>query len=467
MVLLAKTERSRYRWLAIFLASVGLFAVDAALAATVSGTVSDADAKAPLASKNVAAYTATGTLQGTATTDSQGRYVLGLPSGDYRILAYDPTGTYATTFGNDADSFETSSVISVVDAVSGVNFALLRSGSVAGTVFSAGIGRPLNGMTVAAYNAGSGTRRGFAQTDSRGTYALVLPPGAYKLAAYDEQGAFAPRFFLNQPAFAAAAVVTVTVTRVTAGVDFFLDFAGHFTGTVVDADTHVVLPGLTVTAYSSDGTSIAATVESDAAGNFTINVAAGSYKLIAADPSGTYAAGFVDDVNSFAAERSVSVGPAQVRENLSISLHRAGTVKGRVQEASDGLLTAITVAAYNGDGSQRTSVQTDRNGTYALALPPGAFRIGAYDNATRYATQFYPGRNLFRASSVVVITTGQIIPAVDFTLIRGARFTGHGHVARLHRHRPRYGGGLQQRAGDSRTSDRASDLQRHGWDGNV
>ncbi len=410
--------------MAVTFASVCLLATDRITAATISGAVIDADLRTPLASKTVAVYSAAGTLQASATSDFLGHYVLGLPAGDYRVLAYDPTGTYATTFGNDADSFEASPVVTVIDTVSILNFGLRKSGSVTGTVFSIGTGLPLTGLTVAAYNAGSGTRRGFLQTDSRGRYSLALPPGAYKLAAYDDQGAFAPRFFLDQPTFTAATPVTVAAGRAIAGIDLRLDFAAHFTGVVVDADTAVVLPGMTVFAYTADGASAAATVKSSPAGNFMINVPAGSYKLVAADPSGNYGVGFVDDVDSFAAQRPVSVGPSQVRENLRIPLHRAGTVMGRVQDSPGSALTGITVGAYNADGSQRTSVETDKNGAYSLALPPGAFRIGAYDNATTYATQFYPRRNLFRAANIVVIAAGQIMPAVDFTLLRGARFSG-------------------------------------------
>src|SRR5436190_24037917 len=75
-------------------------------AATISGTVTDADLRTPLGSMVVAAYSTAGTLVSTATTDSLGHYSVGVPSGSYRVLAYDEAGTFATSFGNDADSFE-------------------------------------------------------------------------------------------------------------------------------------------------------------------------------------------------------------------------------------------------------------------------------------------------------------------------------------------------------------------------
>ena len=409
---------------AIIVAAASVLLARALPASTISGTVTDADLRTPLGSMVVAAYTPTGTLVSTATTDSLGRYSVGVPAGSYRVLAYDEAGAFATSFGNDADSFETSPLVTVTGTLSGINFALQRAGTMSGTVIGRASGTPLAGITVAVYNIGSGTRRGFVQTDSRGVYSLALPPGQYKVAAYDDHGLFATRFFFEQPTFATATPVSIRAGIVTSGVNFNLDFAGHLSGTVTDVDTGVVLPGMTVSAYSPDGALIAATAVTDMGGNFTLNVPAGQYKLVVADTTGTYAAGFADDANSFAAAQSVSVKPAQLRDNLRLPLHRAGTVKGHVKDSAGASLSGITIAAYNTDGSQRTSVQTDSNGNYSLALPPGSFRIVAYDNAMIYATQFYPGRNLFRTANLFAISAGLIVTAVDFSLTRGAQFTG-------------------------------------------
>ncbi len=391
-------------------------------AATISGVVTDADSKIPLGSMIVAAYTAAGSLQSTATTDFGGHYLLALPAGGYRVLAYDATGGYATTFGNDAESFDTSPVVTVGDTIE-VNFVLRHAGTITGLVTSVATGRSLPGITVAAYNL-SGTRRSFTQSDSRGAYSLALPPGQYKLAAYDEQGSFAVRFFLDRGSFSSATLVSVTAGRPTAGIDFRLELAGHFSGTVVDADSGVILPAMFVIAYNSDGTLAAANTISGPAGIFWLSVPGGTYKLVAGDPLRVFATGYVDDANSFASQTAVAVGSGETRSNLRIPLHRGGTVSGRVTNASGVALQLVTVAAYNGDGSQRVVAQTDSTGAYSILLPPGSYRIAAYDESLLYATQFFPGRNLFISANVVIIDAGQITPAIDFSLIRGVRFTG-------------------------------------------
>src|SRR5438874_9808498 len=107
---------------AIVIAAASVLLARGLPAATISGTVTDADLRTPLASMIVAAYSAAGTLVSTATTDSLGHYSVGVPSGSYRALAYDEAGTFATSFGNDADSFETSPLVTVTGTLSGINF---------------------------------------------------------------------------------------------------------------------------------------------------------------------------------------------------------------------------------------------------------------------------------------------------------------------------------------------------------
>src|SRR5688572_30538662 len=132
----------------------------AANAATVSGTVTSAATGNALSGMVVAAYDPAGNLAGTAITDATGLYVLSLPAGQYRLLAYDPAGVYATMFDANAESFETSPVttLGAVDTVRR-DFSLVAGGTVSGSVAVTG-GAPLADAVVEAYNL-SGTRRGF------------------------------------------------------------------------------------------------------------------------------------------------------------------------------------------------------------------------------------------------------------------------------------------------------------------
>jgi Carboxypeptidase regulatory-like domain len=394
----------------------------AAGAVTIKGNITDASRGTALPSIVAAAYTPTGTLQGTATSDSLGHYVLTVPSGLYRVLAYELTGTYATEFGGNADSFDTSPVVNATADTTGVNFAMEKAGVISGTVRSGGA--PLSIMTVAAYNLATGTRRGFTQTAPDGTYSLGVPPGQYRVAAYDDSGTYAVSFFQNQLTFLTATTLSLVSGQQATGIDFQLALAAHISGSVVDGDTNQTLPGTTVIAYTTDGTMTVATTTTDAAGNFSLTVPPGTYKLVGADPSRVYAAGYVVDSISFVSNPAFSVAAAASVGAIRIPLHRAGVVSGHVSDGSGTPLKGISVAAYNDDGSQRTLSQTDANGAYALLLPPGEFRVAAFDTNVVFATQFFPQRVLFSNASTVSVAVAQTTPAIDFVLVRGARFSG-------------------------------------------
>ena len=392
-----------------------------AVGVTIKGVITDARGSA-LPSMAAAAYTPTGTLQGTATSDSQGQYVLTVPSGRYRVLAYDLTGTYATEFGQNADSFDTSPIVNAPADVTGVNFSMEKAGVISGTVRSRGV--PLMSMTVAAYNLATGTRRGFTHTAPDGTYSLGVPPGRYKVAAYDDSGTYAVSFFQSQLTFLTANTLSLVSGQQAAATDFQLALAAHLSGFVVDGDTNQTLPGTTVLAYTSDGTMAVATATTDAAGNFSLSVPPGTYKLVGADPNRVYAAGYVVDSISFESDPAISVAEAASVGAIRIPLHRGGVVSGHVSDASGAPLKGISVAAYNDNGSQRIVTQTDATGGYTLLLPPGEFRVAAFDTNVVFATQFYPQHFLFSSASTLSVAVAQTTSAIDFVLVRGAVFSG-------------------------------------------
>ena len=410
----------RARYLVFPLILAAQVAAAATGTATIKGTITDGSRGTALPSMIAAAYTPTGDLQGIATSDSKGDYILNLQPGHYRVLAYDPNGAFATEFGGNADAFETSPILNLATTITAINFGMEKAGTVSGTVVSAGF--PLSSITIAVYNAGTGTRRGFTQSAPNGTYSLALAPGQYKIAAYDETGTYSVAFFTNALTFDSATAFTLSSGQQLAA-NFDLPLSAHLSGTVVDSDTNVILGGAAVFAYLSDGTVIATTT-SDAAGNFAASVPPGSYKLVAADAAHVYAAGFVDNANSFVNEHAFTVNAGQTAAAIRIPLHRAGAVSGRVRDSAGTPLAGMSVAAYNADGSERAATTTDANGAYTLFVSPGTFRVAAFDRSRVFVTQFYPQRALFSNATLVTVNVAQTVSSIDFSLGRGARFNG-------------------------------------------
>lgn len=393
-----------------------------ALGGTITGTVRAADTRQPLGSKVVAAYDTAGTLAGTATTDATGQYTLGLPAGQYRVLAYDPEGFYATTFDADAESFETSPVTTVTVTGSLFRDFLLKPGAVVSGVVTGPTGAPRATATVEVYNL-SGTRRGFTTTDASGAYSIIVPPGTYKLVAFDANPNLTFSFFRNARAFAEATPLRVEVTPPATGVNFRLDVPARASGRVTDAATGLPLAAITIYAYTPSGALVASTI-TDAAGTWRLAVPAGDYRFVAADLARTYAPAFFDDSRAFERASTVGLNAGALASNLDFELERGAIVAGIVRDANGAAVPDVTVAAYNLDGTLYTTATTNASGEYALVLAPGAYKLAAFDADQAYATRFLGNAPDFATAGVVGVAAGQQIGAANFVLQRGGRVTG-------------------------------------------
>lgn len=388
------------------------------MAGAATGTVIDAQSRTPLRSMVVAAYRENGTIQATATTDSGGKYTLSLPAGDYRLLAYDLAGTYATTFAGDAESYETSQPVSFGVNTVNLDFALQRGGTINGRILSGST--PLANATVAVYNL-SGTRRGFAQTDGGGAYSLVVPPGNYKLVAYDANAVFAPKFFRDASTFTAAETIAIAAQQ-TRAIDLVLERAAIISGSVLDADTGLPVSSITIFAYDLAG-NVVTTAVTAIGGDFQLRVPGGTYKILAADLQQRYATAFMGDATSFELTPSLTIS-SQESKTVQLRIKPGAKIAGRVRGTAAVALPAITVSAYNLDGTLRGDTVSAADGLYTIVLPKGEFKLAAYDPALAWAVQFYSQAATFDSATRVPAAPPAPTSAIDFSLARAAQVSG-------------------------------------------
>jgi hypothetical protein len=396
----------------------------AAFAATISGTVTAAGTGQALGGMAVAAYTPAGVLQATVTTDSQGRYTITLPAGDTRLLAYDLSGSYATSYYSNAASFETAHTfkLSASQNVTGINFSMIKGGRINGTVVSAATGVALPGMTVAAYTLG-GINRERVTTDSDGNFFLLLPPGDYVLATWDEQYRYVTEFYHEASKAAQATPVRIGSGEVRSGHRFTLELGAKVSGTVRDQWNWAPLPGITVSAYRSTGELLVQSV-TNASGQFTMAVPAGTARFVAHDDAAVYAGGFHDRAETFATAREIQLSSGQTVGGIDFALDKGGWISGRVSSLTSGApIPGIGITVYTSSGAERTVTYTDGEGNYSVFLAPGYYRIAAWDAQGSFAPQFWSNKLTLTLADAVLVSSQQTT-ATNFTLSAAARVSG-------------------------------------------
>ena len=296
--------------IAFFAALLPLWA--SAQVASFSGVVRNPSGLA-LGDMTVQAYNPAG-FPVTATTDSQGRYLLVVPSGTYRLVAYDNSGTWAVSFYGGALSFETSQAFNVTEGQQvTANFVLAAGRSISGFVGNAATGAPLAGAIVAAYNL-DGSRRTFVQTNNDGSFNLTVPAASYKIAAYHEVAAYIPSFFRNERLFGLADTVTPPATNI----NFGLATGTKLLGLVKERTTGIPLSAMPVVAYDLQG-NVQFRTETNPAGNFAFVLPPGSFKFAVEDPGGNYQTTFFRDATSFASAASVVADSSAPLLQFSVS----------------------------------------------------------------------------------------------------------------------------------------------------
>lgn len=227
----------------------------------------------------------------TATTDASGNYQLGpLAPGTYFVRA-DPSIAqgFAEQYYDREIDIATATPVSVVGGADhgGVNFALVRAGSITGAVFDEAF-TPLAGIDLDIFDSTGARLRKGATSGVDGTYDLSsLAPGTYTLRA-DPTAAqgFARMYFDGRLTGAMADPVAVVANTATTSVNFTLPLGGSISGTVTDVNgnPYPAIPVIMLQVQGDTVIELDQSATTDALGSFTIAaLPAGDY-LVAAVP---------------------------------------------------------------------------------------------------------------------------------------------------------------------------------------
>ncbi len=332
------------------------------------------------------------TFGNAAITDASGHYSVVVVPGTYQVSYFDPAGVYPFGYysasGFTADPGHASNVVVSSASVNNISVRLPTPIYIRGKVTGPGA-VALEGISV---GASSDTYFGSTTTANDGTYAISVVAGYYNVSFRDPSDTYASGYYgsagyTSDPD--AAAVVHVTTANVS-NISVQLPPALHITGTVTGPGD-VPLSGIEVSALSnafSNGT----TTGDD--GTYSVVVPQGSYHVEFDDPTGTYVSGYYAEAG-FTADAlgasPVTVTTADVSGidvQLPAPIYIRGTVTGPGGDPLGDIAVIATSSIYSGSSS------TAADGTYAVSVVAGSYRMTFCDYSGVYAAGYYSATGL-------------------------------------------------------------------------
>lgn len=158
---------------------------------------------------------------------------------------------------------------------------LLKAGSIDGFVRNADASAPMEGAQVFAYSMTAPGAPFTATAGALGAYSVVVPDGSYAVIA--QSAGFDPELFQELPCCANPELATpVLVNNATVGgIDFTLATSATISGRITRLDNGNALAGTVVEVRRAGTTDVVVTATSDGSGNYTVDVPAGQYDIVA------------------------------------------------------------------------------------------------------------------------------------------------------------------------------------------
>lgn len=305
------------------------------------------------------------------------------------------------------------------------------TGTITGTIRAADTGQPLSRYEVYAVRQGV-YERGTA-TDVQGNYLLPdLPGGVYTVRVYPRDR-YAGLWYGGQTSQALATPFTVSADITLTNINVTLPIAGKISGTVSAAEGGVGIQHVYVTAYNTNGDSVAYATTS-VSGTYQINgLPSGSYRVCfgtehryisSSNEHRSYFSECYSGKPSLEEAESLVIVSEQTT-TVNAALKRGGRILGRITAEDSSLgLAGVDVYLSSDSGNWYTSV--DANGYYTSpALPTGSYKIefDTRSSGTPYIGEWYNDKASSPNADQVLITSTKDV-TINAALSLGGQIRG-------------------------------------------
>jgi hypothetical protein len=392
--------------------------------ATLSGTITDSATSAGIASAHIEAYRAdTGAyVGGTYSYLPNGAYqITGLPAGIYKL--HFKANNYLDQWyrGMSDRSAATTVVVSAPAAINDINVAMVKAGTITGTVSDKDSRATISNVSVTAFNAVSGSLSGSAYTDSTGRYSIAgLRAGSYKLSFNAQYGSnYLSQWYSDKSDIASATEAVVANGSTTSGIDVALQKGGSLSGKVTDGVSGAGISGATVFLYNTTSGSFSKSTTTDSSGAYRFAGIAGSFRLE------SNAHGYLTQNYGGGPGAAVTVTAAGSTTGIDMALSKGGTITGKVTAGVSGAgLANVSVSVTDAvTGAWVNYAYTDSSGVYSITgVATGSYKIRFTVNG--YLAQWFGGKGDQAAATTVAVTAPNTTAGIDITMIEGAAITG-------------------------------------------
>ncbi|UFS57731.1 carboxypeptidase-like regulatory domain-containing protein [Subtercola endophyticus] len=348
-------------------------------------------------------------------TDANGFYrVNGLAAGEYTLWArpLDPSTNFKSQWWGHQQFPENATFFSVKagQLLNPYDFGVTQGGSrVTGNVRTQ-YGALTADVFVGAYDA-SDNLIGYDFTSTYGSYEIIgLPESTVKVAFLgSDSSGLGWIWYNNSQTYAGATPIHLSSGSQVGLGDTFLKPISAIAGNVTNVANQPVA-GISIYAYDADGMEAQATT--DASGNYSMNLAQGSYTVDYYDPNGDYAYQWWQNAATEAEATTVTVGSSPA--SLNVVLQKSAIVGGTVAVGADhpANIEATLSRSVNGNFVTYYTQNVASDGTFSFTrVAPGTYELSFADTSGFPVTYPLTWQGPDGTNADFVVTAGQTVAA--------------------------------------------------------
>jgi hypothetical protein len=393
--------------------------IDAALSegGKVTGRVTDAATKQPLAEITVCAWSKVVYESRCAWTNSNGEYaIVRLPAEEFQISFYTNADNYYS------ESYSGSVAVTLGHATAGIDAAMepVVKGTIMGSVREADWAKAIPNIEVCAYDIEQEELFGeCTKSNSAGWYELRGLSGGEYLVEFSSLGPgleYATQFYDKKPSPLYAEPVTVTEGKFTSGIEGALEKAGDASGKVTSAETGKPLKGVDACYYDFAEFLVGCEPTNEKGEYKTPPIAYGEYRVLFASPpeSGlNYAMQFYGGVASINDSPRITIEAGKLTTGIDAQMASGGSITGDVTDADSGKgLEGALVCALPGFGEVGVCTTTDASGHYTID-GLDAIKYQVLFEAKGYKWQYYEDVPQLSEARSIAVSEGAVSGGVD------------------------------------------------------